>query len=155
MIKNFEDEVTSFAPFSSNGIELLEDNLLYARQHLLDTFIAFHQENKHNINKSTQLLYQSAKFIIEKNIVWGNTPMRLRPDGEEIMFSEWRRVKGHPSRVERIFAYTNLFQEEDEKLYLDLFEIEGQLNLFEDEHVGEVKKYKIVDIQHVFKELKE
>ena len=41
------------------------------------------------------------------------------------------------------------------KIHLDLFEIEGQLNLFEDEHVGEVKKYKIVDIQHVFKELKE
>lgn len=153
--KKFWKTKSLFALASICGIELLEDNLLYARQHLLDTFIAFHQENKHNINKSTNL-YQSAKFIIEKNIVWGNTLMRLRPDGEEIMFSEWRRVKGHPSRVERIpFAYTNLFQEEDEKLYLDLFEIEGQLNLFEDEHVGEVKKYKIVDIQHVFKELKE
>lgn len=150
--KKFWKPKSLFALASIYGIELLEDNLLYARQHLLDTFIAFHQENKHNISKTTNL-YQSAKFIIEKNIVWGNTLMRLRPDGEEIMFSEWRRVKGHPSQVERIpFAYTSLFQEEETTSQLELLEVEGQLSLFENEHVGEAKKYKIVDIQHVFKE---
>ncbi|MGT2883370.1 N-6 DNA methylase [Streptococcus ferus] len=141
-----------FALASIYGIELLEDNLYYARQNLLNTFITFHESYNHSIGKSTNL-YKAAHFIIQKNIVWGNTLMRLRPDGKLIMFSEWKRVKGYPSQVERVpFTYSSLFEEESDDGQPDLFEIEGQLNLFEDEHVGEAKKYKIVDILHVFKE---
>ncbi len=141
-----------FALASIYGIELLEDNLYYARQNLLDTFITFHKNHNHSISKSTNL-YKAAHFIIQKNIVLGNTLMRLRPDGEAITFSEWRRVKGYPSQVERIpFTYSSLFEEESNGEQLDLFEVEGQLSLFDDEHVGEAKKYKIVDILHVFKE---
>ncbi|MEX2784541.1 methylase [Streptococcus sp. H49] len=141
-----------FALASIYGIELLEDNLDYARENLLNTFISFHTKHGHPISKATNL-YRSAVFIIKKNIVLGNTLMRLRPDGEEIRLSEWRRVKGYPSQVERIpFTYSSLFQEKEEDSQADLFEIEGQLSLFEDEHIGEAKKYKIVDIQHVFKE---
>ncbi len=141
-----------FALSSIYGIELLEDNLYYARQNLLKTFVDFHVRNHQSIGKTTNL-YRSAQYIIEKNIAWGDTLMRLRPDGEEIKFSEWRRVKGHPSKVERIpFTYSSLFQDSSEDSQLDLFEVEGQLSLFDDEHVGEAKKYKTVDILHVFKE---
>lgn len=79
--------------------------------------------------------------------------MRLRPNGEVITFSEWRRVKGFPSQVERVpFTYSSLFEDKSDDDQFDLFEVEGQLNLFEDKHVGEAKKYKIVDMLHVFKE---
>ncbi|EMB73705.1 N-6 DNA methylase [Streptococcus mutans] len=149
--KHYWKTKSLFALASIYGIELLEDNLYYARQNLLDTFITFHKNHGYKISKSTNL-YKAADFIIQKNIVWGNTLMRLRPDGEAITFSEWRRVKGYPSQVERIpFTYSSLFEEKSKDGQLDLFEVEGQLNLFEDEHVGEAKKYKIVDILHVFK----
>ncbi|CAM2785221.1 N-6 DNA methylase [Streptococcus mutans] len=141
-----------FALASIYGIELLDDNLYYARKNLLDTFITFHKNQNHNIGKSTNL-YKAARFIIQKNIVWGNTLMRLRPNGEVITFSEWRRVKGFPSQVERVpFTYSSLFEDKSDDDQFDLFEVEGQLNLFEDKHVGEAKKYKIVDMLHVFKE---
>lgn len=141
-----------FALSSIYGIELLEDNLYYARENLLQSFIKFHKEQGNKIGVQTNL-YRSAKLIIEKNIVWGNTLMRLRPDGEEIRFSEWQRVKGYPSKVARIpFTYSSLFEENIANEPSVPLEVKGQLNLFEDEHVGEAKRYKIVDIQHIYKE---
>ena len=149
--KNFWKSKSLFALSSIYGIELLEDNLYYARKNMLEVFVRFHEEIGSSVSSVTNL-YKAARFIIEKNIVLGNTLMRLRPDGQEIRFSEWRRVKGAPSKVERIpFTYSSLFEEVPD-IQPDLIEIAGQLNLFEDEHVGEARKYKIVDIQHVFKE---
>ena len=76
-------------------------------------------------------IYKSAHYLIKKNIVRGNTLTKRHPDSNElIMFSEWKRVKGHPSLVEeKRFAFAELFGENidgEERV------VEGQLSLFED-----------------------
>ena len=136
------------------AIELLEDNLYIAKQSMFE--VVLNERERifgKRATKSTNF-YKAAEFIIEKNIVQGNTLERLNNNGNEIKFSEWKRVKNHPKLVERIpFSYSSLFEEENPQL--DLFEVAGQMDLFEEfeeKEIGQSKKYKIVEIDQVWKE---
>lgn len=138
------------------AIELLEDNLAIARIALF-RFLLDEQERRFGKRASGKTdFYKAAQFIIHKNIVQGNTLQRLNKNGEEIRFSEWRRVKGTRNKIERLpFTYSSLFKEEPQIEQLDLFETGGQMSLFEDEQIGSPRKYKIVEIHKVYKELLE
>jgi hypothetical protein len=136
------------------AIELLEDNLHIAKKVMFETVLNTHEKIFGRRATKATNFYKSAEFIIEKNIVQGNTLQRLNNNGNEIKFSEWKRVKNHPKLVERIpFTYSSLFEEESPQLAL--FEIAGQLDLFEEfeeKEIGQPPKYKIVEIDQVWKE---
>ena len=74
--------------------------------------------------------YKSVKFIIRKNIVRGNTLTKKHPDTDEaIIFSEWKKVKSYPSKVEwSEFTFASLF---GENVNVERGIPEGQLSLFD------------------------
>ena len=139
-----------FALSSIYGIEFLEDNLEVARSRMFLRYLDWYEISFGERLNSRSDLYKSAYFLIKKNIVIGNTLTKRHPDSNElIMFSEWKRVKGHPSLVEeKRFAFAELF---GENIDGEEMVVEGQLSLFEeldeDLRVGNTKK---VVIQKVY-----
>jgi hypothetical protein len=133
------------------GIEFLEDNLLIARQNMLDLFGDYYEEiNNVPLSPNTDL-YKAAHTIICANIVQGNTLTHKNLYGEEITFSQWARVPGTICKVQRIpFTYSSLFEEEQEYTQASLFDYFRQ-----SDYNARLFRYAIVDIEQVWKEEKE
>lgn len=89
-----------FALASIYGIELLEDNHRDAKALMLAEFLRFHEAHDVPCNPQTNL-YRAAAFLIDTNIVRGNTLTGQTPDGQDIQFSWWNRVPGASGMVER------------------------------------------------------
>lgn len=139
-----------FALSSIYGIEFLEDNLEVARSRMFLHYLNWIEERFGERLTSRSDLYKSAHFLINQNIVRGNTLTKRHPVTDElIMFSEWKRVKGHPSLVERVrFAFAELFGEvidDSDKV------VERQLSLFElSEENADENETNNVRIQKVY-----
>jgi hypothetical protein len=89
-----------FALASIYGIELLEDNHRDARDAMLAEFLHFHETHGVPCGPETELRL-SANFIIDTNIIRGDTLTGLNWRGEEIVFSWWNRVPDDPGKVQR------------------------------------------------------
>ncbi|OLT21082.1 hypothetical protein BJF81_15780 [Ornithinimicrobium sp. CNJ-824] len=89
-----------FALASIYGIELLEDNHDDAKAVMLAEFHGFHQGHGTACGPETDL-HQAAAFLIDTNIVRGNTLTGRTSEGEDIQFSWWNRVEGAPGMVQR------------------------------------------------------
>lgn len=101
-------ETSLFALASIYGIELLEDNHQDAKEALLDVFVRFHGERGVPCGPKTTLR-RSAAFLIDANIVRGNTLTGLDWRGTEIQFSWWHRVPGSTVTVQReSFTFASL-----------------------------------------------
>lgn len=100
-----------FALASVYGIELLEDNHREAKTSMINEFLSFHQSCGLPCAPETNL-YRAAAFIIETNIVRGDTLTGLDLHGEEIQFSWWHRTYDAPGFVLREpFTFTSLREE--------------------------------------------
>jgi hypothetical protein len=93
-------EASLFALASIYGIELLEDNHRDAREALLATFLSFHEERGIPCGPDTTLR-RAATFLIDTNIVRGDTLTGLDWRGQAIQFSWWNRVADAPGVVQR------------------------------------------------------
>lgn len=89
-----------FALASIYGIELLEDNHRDAKDAMLTEFLHFHEEHGAPCGPGANLR-QAAAFLIDTNIVRGNTLAGLDWRGEEIQFSWWNRISEAPGMVQR------------------------------------------------------
>lgn len=89
-----------FALASIYGIELLEDNHQDAKAIMVAEFLSFHQVHGTLCGPGTDL-YQAAVFIIDKNIVCGDTLTGRTHIGQDIQFSWWNRIGGTPDVVQR------------------------------------------------------
>ena len=89
-----------FALASIYGIELLEDNHQDAKAVMLAEFHRFHDAHGTPCGPETDL-HQAASFLIDANIVCGNTLTGQTPDGKDIQFSWWHRIDGNPGEVRR------------------------------------------------------
>jgi hypothetical protein len=89
-----------FALASIYGVELLEDNHRDAKVIMLAGFLGFHQAHGTPCGVETDL-YEAAEFLIDANIVRGNTLTGQTPQGRDIQFSWWHRVDGKPGMVQR------------------------------------------------------
>jgi hypothetical protein len=100
-----------FALASIYGIELLEDNHADARAAMLEEFLDFHR--RHGTPCSTRTnLHRAAAFLINTNIVRGNTLTGMDWLGREIQFSWWTRSPDVPGAVLREpFALASLRNE--------------------------------------------
>lgn len=97
-----------FAVASLYGIELLEDNHAATQAGLLEAFTAFHLDNQTVCNYRTNL-WRSAKYLINVNILQGNTLTGLTASGEPIQFSWWNRILYIPGTVQREpFSFSSL-----------------------------------------------
>lgn len=102
--KRYQPEVwpdeSLFAVASIYGIELLEDNHRAAKEALLAEFLRFHGSHEVPCGLRTDLR-RAATFLIDMNIVRGDTLTGLDWRGEEIQFSWWNRVLNVPGMVHR------------------------------------------------------
>lgn len=89
-----------FALASIYGIELLEDNVTAAKAGLLAEFTAFHESHGVRCNYRTNL-YRAAEYLVDANVLHGNTLTGLDASGEAILFSWWLRVLNVPGMVQR------------------------------------------------------
>lgn len=89
-----------FALASIYGIELLEDNHADARAAMLEEFLRFHRRHGTSCGGGTNL-HRAAAFLIDRNIVRGNTLTGKDWLGNEIEFSWWSRVPEVPGAVLR------------------------------------------------------
>ncbi|MGW8382360.1 methylase [Streptococcus parasuis] len=139
------------------GIEFLEDNLEVARSRMFFCYLDWYEQAFGTRLNSKNDIYQSAHYLIHKNIVRGNTLTQQHPvTGEPIRFNEWQLVKGHPSLVRKIpFALSELLGNEVED---DQTVVEGQLSFFdiddefiiENESVKKADTIKEITIQKVY-----
>lgn len=89
-----------FAVASIYGIELLEDNHEDAKAAMLGEFMDFHANHGTPCGLDTDLT-RAAKFLIDTNIVRGNTLSGRDWQGYDIQFSWWNRVASTPDMVRR------------------------------------------------------
>lgn len=91
------------------GIDILEDNVQDCRNRLFEIWQdTYAKVSKRNTSDDVE---KSARFILEKNIVWGDALTMLTGLGEKIVFSEWSIVlQGRFQR--RDFRYDKLQGEE-------------------------------------------
>lgn len=146
------------------GIEFLEDNLVIARQNMLELFLNYY-ETVHNAQMPEQSnLYKSARTIIWANIVQGDTLTHKNLLGECITFSHWERIPDTLCKVQRTpFTYPSLLtddKQENSGTQMSLFEAEEQLGIFtmidsDKEGAPQPQRYAIVDIEQVWREEKE
>lgn len=101
-----------FALASIYAIELLEDNHRDAQVALVNEFVTFHESHGTRCSPRTDL-YRAAVFIVETNIVRGDTLTGQTPRGREIEFSWWIRQIDDPSMVKREPFTFNSLREAD------------------------------------------
>lgn len=89
-----------FALASIYGIELLGDNLTAAKAGLLGEFVTFHEGLGVRCNHRTNL-YRAAEYLLDANVVHGNTLTGVDDSGDEIRFSWWHRMLNIPGMVQR------------------------------------------------------
>ena len=104
------------------GIEILHDNVLECRERLYNQFYEIY---KNNFPKSIDEDFcQSVRYVIDKNIVWGDALTYNQPDSViPIVFAEWSAL-GNMKVKRRDFSLSNilLLQEtKSEGHYGDLF----------------------------------
>lgn len=153
---NYVDRISNKTTWENNalwtlmsiyGIELLEDNLIRAKQAMIEIFInhfqAFMQKK---LSKNTDL-YKSASFIINVNIVQGDTLTYKNSRNRLIEFSKWIP---YGDKVKRLtFTYKSLFNNGDID---DVDANEGQLSLFDDFENNDSKESKSLQVTKIYEE---
>lgn len=97
------------------GIELLDDNLIITKQNLVEV-LSQHYQNfyQKKLSKNTDL-YKSARYIIDNNIVQGNTLKYTTNSGDLIIFSEW--IKRGDKVSQRQFTFKSLIESDNSNQY--------------------------------------
>lgn len=134
-----------WALMSIYAIELLEDNLIKAKRAMLEVFINHYQAFMQKELSSNTDLYKSVKYVIDVNIVQGNTLTFKNSENKLIKFREWR-----PSgnKVEQdIFTYKSLFNND---AIDDMDFNAGQLSLFGDFQDNNSTERKIVQLTKLY-----
>lgn len=147
---NHVDEISSRSNWVENalwvvasiyGIELLTDNLIMAKQNLVNVLIEHYQNfYQKELSKNTDL-YKSARYIIDNNIVQGNALTYLNNSNELIVFSEWDKREDKVRQLQ--FTFKSLVEHD-----FNAFSLDRQLELLDenkslsDEFIKITKVYK-------------
>lgn len=89
-----------FAIASIYGIEKLEDNHQDSKAAMLEEFVRFHARHDVPCGPGTEQM-RAATFLVDSNVICGNTLTGLDWLGEEITFSWWIRDESNPGTVMR------------------------------------------------------
>lgn len=124
------------------GVDILEDNVISARKRLFDEIIKIYK-NTFNKNLLNNDFINSIRFILEKNIIHGDSLNLMRVDNNPIIFSEWSILKNQLKR--RDFALAELF------VYSDFKEANLFSNLNKEVEIPPpVKTFPLVKFDRVF-----
>lgn len=147
---NHVDEISNKSDWVENslwvvasiyGIELLTDNLIMAKQNLVNVLIEHYQNfYQKELSKNTDL-YKSARYIIDNNIVQGNALTYLNNSNNLIVFSEWDKREDKVRQLQ--FTFKSLVEHD-----FNTFSLDRQLELLDenkslsDEFIKITKVYK-------------
>lgn len=134
-----------WALMSIYAIELLQDNLIKAKRAMIDVFINHYQTFMQKALSSNTDLYKSARYIIDVNIVQGNTLTFKNSENKLIEFREW--IPSGNKVKQNTFTYKSLFNNDDMD---DVNANEGQLSLFDDFENGDSKQNQPVQLTKVY-----
>lgn len=127
------------------AIELLQDNLIKAKRAMIDVFINHYQAFMQKALSSNTDLYKSARYIIDVNIVQGNTLTFKNSENRLIEFREW--IPSGNKVKQNTFTYKSLFNNDDMD---DVNANEGQLSLFDDFENSDSKQNQPVQLAKVY-----
>lgn len=132
---NHVDEISNKSDWVENslwvvasiyGIELLTDNLIMAKQNLVNVLIEHYQNfYQKELSKNTDL-YKSARYIIDNNIVQGNALTYLNNSNELIIFSEWDKREDKVRQLQ--FTFKSLVDNQYKS-----FDLDRQLELLDED----------------------
>lgn len=123
------------------GIELLTDNLIIAKQNLVEVLIEHYQNFYQKELSRKSDLYKSARYIIDNNIVQGNALTYLNNSNNLIVFSEWDKREDKVRQLQ--FTFKSLVEHD-----FNAFSLDRQLELLDenkslsDEFIKITKVYK-------------
>ena len=152
----YVDEISNKSTWKNNAlwalmsiyaIELLEDNLIKAKQAMIDIFINHYRAFMQKDLSTNTDVYKSAEFIINVNIVQGNTLTYKNSKNKLIEFCEW--IPSGNKVKQSFFTYKSLFDIDDVE---DTNEDYEQLGLFNVCGESNSKKEKLTLITKVYKE---
>lgn len=153
---NYVDQISNKTTWKSNAlwalmsiyaIELLKDNLARAKKAMLVIFVNHYQAFMQRELSVNTDLYKSAKYVINANIVQGNTLTYKNDEGKLIEFSDWIPVENQVKRS--IFTYKSLFTNGDIE---DTNANTGQLSLFDSSESTNEKLDSLMIITKVYQE---
>lgn len=153
---NYVDQISNKTTWKSNAlwalmsiyaIELLKDNLARAKKAMLVIFVNHYQAFMQRELSVNTDLYKSAKYVINANIVQGNTLIYKNDEGKLIEFSDWIPVENQVKRS--IFTYKSLFTNGDIE---DTNANTGQLSLFDSSESTNEKLDSLMIITKVYQE---
>lgn len=132
---NHVDEISNKSDWVENslwvvasiyGIELLTDNLIMAKQNLVNVLIEHYQNfYQKELSKNTDL-YKSARYIIDNNIVQRNALTYLNNSNELIIFSEWDKREDKVRQLQ--FTFKSLVEHD-----FNAFSLDRQLELLDED----------------------
>lgn len=140
-----------WALMSIYAIELLQDNLHVARSKMLDIAGKRYEEFLgKKLTKRTDF-YKAAEFLIEKNLVQGNTLTYKNNIGDLIMFSDWVPVDSKHVKRE-VFTFKSMIDGSNSAEPLG-----EQLDMFhlDDDPDPKQSEYSICLVTKIYKEEKE
>lgn len=155
---NHVDEISSKGNWIENalwvvasiyGIELLTDNLIIAKQNLVEVLIEHYQNfYQKKLSKNTDL-YKSARYIIDNNIVQGNALTYLNNSNNLIVFSEWEKREDKVKQSQ--FTFKSLVDNQYKS-----FDLDRQLELLDEDKpesngfikITKVYKNKLGGLKH-------
>ena len=98
------------------GIELLPDNAAACREKL---FAIWDEEYTANMkSEASDVCREAVRFVLQKNIICGDSRFMHLADGSPIVFSEWSLITGTKIK-RRDFELQNLIDDHSEQMSLD------------------------------------
>lgn len=132
---NHVDEISNKSDWVENalwtvasiyGIELLTDNLIIAKQNLVEVLIEHYQNFYQKELSRKSDLYKSARYIIDNNIVQGNALTQLNNSNELVVFSEWVKRDNEVKQLQ--FTFKSLVDNQYKS-----FDLDRQLELLDED----------------------
>lgn len=146
------------ALMSIYGVDIMEDNAKICRKNL---YKIWHNKYKRNMHDDeSERVCEVAKFILKRNILYGDALTMLQNDGKPIIFSEWTfitsdMVKRRDYRLDELLEGHDKHKGDKEQLSLfDLLEDEKPKDWIYDEETnafipGPIKEYPPVSYYYL------
>lgn len=145
------DCASLWALSSIYGIELLEDNVLEARERMLRMYADDYERRHGHPPDPDTAVCRSAKLIIHENIRQGDFLSRMDSHGDPIISSSWNRAPG-PDCVHRIpFSYADLPRPAEKRRHGPHADSTGDGGGHPAQPPALVKTYRIVPIVSVYR----
>ena len=112
------EKYSIIAVSSIYGVDIMEDNAKECRKRLYDRWNEVYTEACGT--DATDEARGAAKFIISRNILYGDALTMLQNDGQPIIFSQWDLVMGNKLK-RRDYRLDQLMKGHDEQMDLEMY----------------------------------